>query len=72
MEEDSEETQGGSEEGSSREVVALKIPLDGTSGLGVNVKGKIMPAADGSLREGIFVKSVLPDGAAAKVCPQLV
>ncbi|ELT96695.1 hypothetical protein CAPTEDRAFT_76907, partial [Capitella teleta] len=58
--------QGEGTEAEARDVLTLNIALEGTSGLGVNVKGKVTPSPDGSLREGIFIKSVLPEGAAAK------
>ena len=60
------------------QVLTFKIPLDmsGAAGLGVSVKGKSRAASeqgrDSPQDKGIFVKSIIPGGAAAKdgrLCP---
>ena len=60
------------------QVLTFKIPLDlsGAAGLGVSVKGKTRATSDqgrdSPQDKGIFVKSIIPGGAAAKdnrLCP---
>lgn len=60
------------------QVLTFKIPLDmaGAAGLGVSVKGKSRAASeqgrDSPQDKGIFVKSIIPGGAAVKdgrLCP---
>lgn len=39
----------------------------GGTGLGLNVKGKTLTTEDGVKDLGIFIKAIIPSGAAAKV-----
>ena len=56
-----------------RQILTFKIPLDvsGAAGLGLSVKGKARAVGgndrDSPMENGIFVKSVIAGGAAAKV-----
>ncbi|XP_050419284.1 partitioning defective 3 homolog isoform X2 [Patella vulgata] len=52
----------------NKEVLLLDIPLcdSGSTGLGVSVKGKSISLPQGSKDLGIFIKSVMPGGAAHK------
>ncbi|GFU01321.1 partitioning defective 3 homolog [Nephila pilipes] len=51
-----------------REILTFQIPLTDShsAGLGVSVKGKSTSTANGSVDLGIFIKSVIPGGAASK------
>ncbi|CAL1275581.1 unnamed protein product [Larinioides sclopetarius] len=51
-----------------REILTFQIPLTDShsAGLGVSVKGKSTTTANGSVDLGIFIKSVIPGGAASK------
>ncbi|XP_035223259.1 partitioning defective 3 homolog isoform X2 [Stegodyphus dumicola] len=52
-----------------REILTFQIPLTDShsAGLGVSVKGKSTSTASGSVDLGIFIKSVIPGGAASKI-----
>ncbi|XP_042896204.1 partitioning defective 3 homolog isoform X2 [Parasteatoda tepidariorum] len=51
-----------------REILTFQIPLNEShsAGLGVSVKGKNASTPNGSVDLGIFIKSVIPGGAASK------
>lgn len=54
----------------NREILTFQIPLNDShsAGLGVSVKGQDTSSAEGTSRDlGIFIKSVIPGGAASKV-----
>lgn len=53
-----------------KEQLTLNIPIDATAsgGLGLSVRGVTEKINDVLLDRGIFVKSILPNSAAAKVC----
>ena len=53
----------------NKDIMTFDIPLNetGSAGLGVSVKGKTTTTEQGAQDLGIFIKSVIAGGAAAKV-----